>query len=223
MMMRSSVVLPQPDCAHDADHRAARDRQVDVAQHRPGGVVAEGNVLDFNDLRLLHGVILSSMGEALKDRGAREALRRNRRRWRGVDLEVAAGEAFGLVGANGAGKTTLIKCLLDLVRARRGRDRDLRHRRAATPRRGAGSPTCPSASTRRTTCAAREFLAMMLRARRRALRRSARPGACSTSCELERDALERPVRALSKGMTQKLGLAGCFLAARAISTCSTSR
>ena len=33
----------------------------------------------------------------------------------GIDLEIAAGEAFGLVGANGAGKTTLIKCLLDLV------------------------------------------------------------------------------------------------------------
>jgi len=31
-----------------------------------------------------------------------------------VDLSVASGEAFGLVGANGAGKTTLIKCLLDL-------------------------------------------------------------------------------------------------------------
>src|SRR5205814_1845657 len=28
--------------------------------------------------------------------------------------------------------------------------------------------------------------------------------------ELERDALERPVRSLSKGMTQKLGLAGCL-------------
>ena len=31
----------------------------------------------------------------------------------GIDLEIAAGMTFGLVGINGAGKTTLIKCLLD--------------------------------------------------------------------------------------------------------------
>jgi ABC-2 type transport system ATP-binding protein len=36
--------------------------------------------------------------------GAREALA-------GVDLRVAPGEAFGLLGANGAGKTTFIRCL----------------------------------------------------------------------------------------------------------------
>src|SRR3954462_3202349 len=33
----------------------------------------------------------------------------------GVDLEVAAGEFFGLLGANGAGKTTLIKILTTLL------------------------------------------------------------------------------------------------------------
>ena len=32
---------------------------------------------------------------------------------RGVNLELHAGECFGLVGVNGAGKTSLIKCVLD--------------------------------------------------------------------------------------------------------------
>jgi ABC-2 type transport system ATP-binding protein len=35
---------------------------------------------------------------------------------RGVDLEVRHGEIFGFLGPNGAGKTTTIRCLLDLIR-----------------------------------------------------------------------------------------------------------
>ena len=35
---------------------------------------------------------------------------------RGVDLEVKGGEIFGFLGPNGAGKTTTIRCLLDLIR-----------------------------------------------------------------------------------------------------------
>ena len=35
---------------------------------------------------------------------------------RGVDLEVNQGEIFGFLGPNGAGKTTTIRCLLDLIR-----------------------------------------------------------------------------------------------------------
>jgi len=38
----------------------------------------------------------------------------------GVDLEVQPGEIFGFLGPNGAGKTTTIRCLLDLIRPASG-------------------------------------------------------------------------------------------------------
>jgi ABC-2 type transport system ATP-binding protein len=39
---------------------------------------------------------------------------------RGVDLEVKKGEIFGFLGPNGAGKTTTIRCMLDLIRPQGG-------------------------------------------------------------------------------------------------------
>ncbi|OZI40781.1 ABC transporter ATP-binding protein [Bordetella genomosp. 1] len=39
---------------------------------------------------------------------------------RGVDLDIAPGEAIGLIGRNGMGKTTLIRSMLGLVRPTRG-------------------------------------------------------------------------------------------------------
>jgi ABC-2 type transport system ATP-binding protein len=44
---------------------------------------------------------------------------------RGVDLDVRRGEIFGFLGPNGAGKTTTIRCLLDLIRPDGGRLRVL--------------------------------------------------------------------------------------------------
>jgi ABC-2 type transport system ATP-binding protein len=35
---------------------------------------------------------------------------------RGIDLQVRRGEIFGFLGPNGAGKTTTIRCLLDMIR-----------------------------------------------------------------------------------------------------------
>jgi len=55
----------------------------------------------------------------------------------GVDLEVAGGEVFGLLGANGAGKTTLMKVLLGLTSPTAGevRLRGIDPRRPAARRR----------------------------------------------------------------------------------------
>ena len=39
---------------------------------------------------------------------------------RGVDLEIAAGSIFALLGSNGAGKTTLVRILSTLLKADAG-------------------------------------------------------------------------------------------------------
>jgi ABC-2 type transport system ATP-binding protein len=131
---------------------------------------------------------------------------------RGVDLEIPAGEAFGMVGANGAGKTTLIKCLLDLAAYDAGSAEifGLASRLPAARRRLAYVPErfAPPYYLR-----CREFLEMLARAC--GLRYDpARAAAMLAELELDAAVLERPVRQLSKGMTQKLGLAASFLLER---------
>ena len=137
--------------------------------------------------------------------GARRALD-------GVGMEVAAGATMGLVGANGAGKTTFIKCALDLCAADAGRVEifGLDSRQAAARARLA---YLPERFVPPYYLLGREFLAMTLElAGTRFVH--ARAAAIAAELELDPRALERPVRQLSKGMTQKLGLAACFLLPR---------
>ncbi len=129
-----------------------------------------------------------------------------------IDLGVAAGSAFGLVGANGAGKTTLIKCILDFCAFDSGEIRvfGVPHRAPAARTRLAFVPE-RFVPPHYLTC--REFLDFSARLCGMPYVRE-----CVESLfdelALDRAALDRPVRQLSKGMTQKLGLAGCFLARR---------
>ena len=137
--------------------------------------------------------------------GARRALD-------GVDMEVAPGTALGLVGANGAGKTTFIKCALDLCAADAGRVEIFgRDSRQAAAR--ARLAYLPERFVPPYYLLGREFLAMTLELAHARFER-ARADALATELELDPQALDRPVRQLSKGMTQKLGLAACFLLPR---------
>jgi ABC-2 type transport system ATP-binding protein len=128
----------------------------------------------------------------------------------GIDFDIAAGETFGLVGINGAGKTTLIKCLLDFCHIDSGHieifgashtHNFARARLAFLPERFMP----PYFLT------GRDFLGYMLALDQRTAGED-QVRAMFASLDLDSDALDKPVRSYSKGMTQKLGLAACLLA-----------
>jgi len=129
-----------------------------------------------------------------------------------VDLEVAEGASFGLLGLNGAGKTTLIKCLLDLC------DHDggtiaLYGVPAREPRARARLAYLPEQFVPPHYLTGREFLALMLALAGKRYD-AARIATRLEQLELDAAVLERRVRTLSKGMTQKLGLAAALLVER---------
>jgi ABC-type multidrug transport system ATPase subunit len=169
---------------------------------------------------LLHSVILSRMtqGTGTSERAAAVRVRALAKRYggraalAGISLDVAAGEAFGLVGANGAGKTTLMKCALDLCAFDSGTIEIF-----GAPARLTGARRrlayAPESFVPPYYLAGREFLDLMLTLAGERFD-AARAARLLDELELERDVLERPARRLSKGMTQRLGLAACFLLER---------
>ena len=151
------------------------------------------------------------MGEALRI----AALAKRYSRYQalaGVDLDVGQGDAFGLVGANGAGKTTLIKCLLDLTACDRGTI-EIFGIAAQNPAARRRLAYLPERFNPPHYLRAREFLAQMLSLSGERYDEAA-VARVLDELQLERDVLGKQARTLSKGMTQKLGLAGCFLLAR---------
>jgi ABC-2 type transport system ATP-binding protein len=130
----------------------------------------------------------------------------------GVTFEVPAGAAFGLAGLNGAGKTTLIKCMLDLAAPDGGEIRIFgeTHRQAHARARLA---FLPERFVPPWYLTGRDFLRFMHELDARPFDEE-RVRATVAELDLDPAALAKPVRAYSKGMTQKLGLASCFLAER---------
>lgn len=124
-------------------------------------------------------------------------------------LDIAAGEFFGLVGANGAGKTTLIKCALDFCDVQSGTIEifGTPHRQTAARSRLA---FLPERFTPPHYLNGRDFLRYLCRLHRQPYDET-RVRATLEALELDPGALDKPARAYSKGMTQKLGLAACLL------------
>lgn len=130
----------------------------------------------------------------------------------GIDLEVAPGEFFALVGVNGAGKTTLIKGLLDFIAIDEGGISifDLSHLDPQARQRLAFLPERFVPPYYLTGWEHLEFTARL----HGVAHRRDRCESLLTALDLAPEAVEKPVRELSKGMAQKLGLAGCLLSGR---------
>lgn len=124
----------------------------------------------------------------------------------GIDLTIEPGRVFGVIGPNGAGKTTTMRVLLDIIRATSGEVRVL----------GLDPRTAGPALRRRIGYLPGE-LALEGRATARSLLRhyaelnggvdQRRIDELADRLGLE---LGRPVRSLSKGNKQKVGLVQAF-------------
>jgi ABC-2 type transport system ATP-binding protein len=125
----------------------------------------------------------------------------------GLDLAVQEGEVFGFLGPNGAGKTTTIRLLLDLIRPSDGRAEvfglDTRRDSLAIRRRIGYLPGDLRLYERLTP---RELFAYFGNLR-------GAGGSRGASALAERFGLEldRPIKALSKGNRQKVGLVQAFM------------
>lgn len=157
--------------------------------------------LRFNNVRKTYG--------AAKSRGAAVAA------LDAFTLSVTAGECFGLVGANGAGKTTLIKCLLDFCEPDSGHIDifGMPHRQTASRARLA---YLPERFNPPYYLSGRDYLQFMARMHHDHGAAYDEPRAVEACRALDLDpaALAKPVRAYSKGMNQKLGLAACILSGK---------
>jgi ABC-2 type transport system ATP-binding protein len=124
-----------------------------------------------------------------------------------LDLEVARGEVFGFLGPNGAGKSTTMRLLLDLIKPTAGSARvlglDTRSRSVDVRRRVGFLPGDLAMYPKLTGRVVLDYLAQLRGGVDRRLRESL----------VERfDAdLDRPIRQLSTGNRQKLGLIQAFM------------
>jgi len=131
-----------------------------------------------------------------------------------VDIQIMSGECFGLVGENGAGKSTLIKSMLDLITIKSGHCEffGVSNRVVSSRSRLA---FLPDRFVPPYYLKARDFLQYMAALHGQAFNLDVAVDMLRL-LDLDVSALDKSVRELSKGMTQKIGLAACFLSHRDI-------
>jgi ABC-2 type transport system ATP-binding protein len=124
----------------------------------------------------------------------------------GLDFTVAQGEVFGLLGPNGAGKTTTIRLLLDLIRPSSGEVRvfGVDPRTSAALRRRIGY--LPGDLRLYEHLSGRAQLAYFA-----GLRGLDGLGRAEELAERLGVELDRPLRTLSKGNRQKVGIVQAFM------------
>ena len=154
--------------------------------------------------------------KALETRGVSVDLG-NTRVLDGVSLEVSAREFLCLLGPNGGGKTTLLKAVLGLVPVTAGRIEVLgeapehgRRRVGYLPQRKAFSPAFPATSAEVIVASRRGEWPLRLRAEER-------EAALSVLRRVGGESLvDRPLRGLSGGETQRVFLARALVNAPAL-------
>lgn len=131
-----------------------------------------------------------------------------------VNLAVKPGEFFGLVGINGSGKSTLIKTILDLVGLDSGEIRidDISHRKVSSRKNIA---YLPDRFTPPAHLSGQDFILYMLRLHERTCNQEDIDRVLD-ALDLEKIMMRESVKNLSKGMTQKLGLASCLLSGKSL-------
>jgi len=131
-----------------------------------------------------------------------------------VDLELPEGDFYGLVGINGSGKSTMIKAILDLISIECGSIElfGQSHRTVSARQQVAYLPDRFSPPV---YLKCKDFMQYMLELHG-SRQSSAEIYDMLDALELDRETMESSVGRLSKGMTQKLGIASCLLSGKSL-------
>lgn len=130
-----------------------------------------------------------------------------------ISFRVGAGEYVGLIGANGAGKTTLIKAMLDLTSVDQGQF-VLNGQSHLTPSARSNLAYLPERFIPPHFVTGRDVLLHLARMYHTPVSEALIEQALD-AVAFDLKMLTKPVRAMSKGMVQKIGLAAVLMSEKA--------